>query len=248
MIQLFHVTKAYPGDPPALDDVSVHVAKGEFVFLTGASGAGKSTLLKLLFAAEHASQGQVVVAGRNLGKLNRNETADLRRRIGVVFQDFKLLQTRTVADNVGLTLEVLGVPPREVQRKVAQLLRYVGLSEKAKSLPSRLSGGEQQRAAIARALVSDPALVLADEPTGSLDSVTGQSICKLLDELCREQGRTVVVVTHEPAVAVWARRVVVLKDGRFLTELDEPGKGGPQGLAARYQAAVNAAAGVTAPA
>jgi len=217
MIQLFHVSKAYPGDPPALDDVSVSVAKGEFVFLTGASGAGKSTLLKLLFASEKATSGQVMVNGQNLGKLDRSQTAALRRRIGVVFQDFKLLQTRSVADNVGLTLEVLGTPTREVQRKVGQLLRYVGLTEKGKSLPSRLSGGEQQRAAIARALAADPVLLLADEPTGNLDVDRSREIMDLLAQV-NARGTTVLVATHDrELLAQYARRVLVLDKGRLVS-------------------------------
>jgi cell division transport system ATP-binding protein len=218
VIQLFHVTKAYPGDPPALVDVSLQIAKGEFVFLTGASGAGKSTLLRMLFGAALPTGGQVMVAGQNIARLGRADIAQLRRRIGVVFQDFKLLQNRSVFDNVAVTLEVLGTEPREIRRKVTTLLRYVGLLEKADALPSRLSGGEQQRVAIARALAGDPAILLADEPTGNLDQERAQDILDLLTQV-NARGTTVVVATHDrQLLARYARRVVMLDRGRVTAD------------------------------
>jgi cell division transport system ATP-binding protein len=216
MIQLFHVSKAYPGDPPALEDVSVQVAKGELVFLTGASGAGKSTFLKLLFGQEQATAGQVLVAGQNVARLGRSEIAALRRRIGIVFQDFRLLPTRTVADNVAIPLDVLGMPRGVVRRRVAQLLRYVGLEAKADVVPTRLSGGEQQRASIARALAADPMLLLADEPTGNLDHERSEEILALLLSV-NARGTTVLVATHDrQLLARFGRRVLVLERGRLV--------------------------------
>lgn len=216
MIQLFHVTKAYPGDAPALVDVSLRLRKGEFAFLTGPSGAGKSTLLKLIFAQEPATSGQVIIDGQNVARLDRRKVALLRRRVGVVFQDFKLLPTRTVFDNVAVTLEVLGWAPREVKRKVSLLLRYVGLAEKAHVVPTRLSGGEQQRVAIARALAGDPAILLADEPTGNLDAERSMDIMELLSSVSA-RGTTVFVATHDRALlAKYARRVVLLEGGRVV--------------------------------
>lgn len=216
MIQLFHVTKAYPGDAPALVDVSLHLGKGEFVFLSGPSGAGKSTLLKLIFAQEKATTGQVLIDGQNVAKLDRRQVALLRRRIGVVFQDFKLLPTRSVFDNVAVSLEVLGWPAREINRKVSQMLRYVGLAEKAHVVPSRLSGGEQQRVAIARALAPDPAVLLADEPTGNLDAERSMDIMELLSSVSA-RGTTVFVATHDRALlARYARRVVLIDGGRVV--------------------------------
>jgi cell division transport system ATP-binding protein len=216
MIQLFHVTKSYPGDPPALNDVSVQVGKGEFVFLTGRSGAGKTTLIRLLFGAVQATSGQVLIDGQNIARLNRRAIALLRRRIGVVFQDFKLLPTRTVFDNVAVTLDVLGVDPRETRRKVSTLLRYVGLSDKADVLPSRLSGGEQQRVAIARALAADPVLLIADEPTGNLDVERSNDIMELLFQV-NARGTTVLVATHDrPMLQRYSKRVIVLDKGRLV--------------------------------
>src|SRR3954452_18227020 len=169
MIQLFVVTKSYGDDPPVLADVSLHVEKGEFVWLTGPSGAGKTTLLRLLFCAEAPTSGQILVGGRNVNRLSQGGVPYLRRNIGVVFQDFKLLENRTVAENVGFALEVLGASDGEIRERARKRLEQVGLSHKAASLPPRLSGGEQQRVAIARALVNDPTILLADEPTGNLD-------------------------------------------------------------------------------
>jgi cell division transport system ATP-binding protein len=219
MIQLFHVTKAYPGDPPALNDVNLQIERGEFVFLTGKSGAGKSTLLRLLFGAERATSGQVLVDGENVARLNRRATAHLRRRIGVVFQDFKLLPRRTVFDNVALAQEVVGTDPRDVRRKAALLLRYVGLGEKAQMLPSRLSGGEQQRVAIARALAGDPALLLADEPTGNLDLERAADIMELLAQV-NARGTTVVIATHDRQMLARfaSRRILVLDRGRVVAD------------------------------
>ncbi len=206
----------YGRDARALDDVSLSVAKGEFVFLEGPSGAGKSTLLKLLFCAEQPSDGQIVIAERNVTRVRRSAVPYLRRNIGVVFQDFKLLPTRTVFDNVAVALEVLGKPPRDIHRRVTTVLRQVGLGHKLQALPTRLSGGEQQRVAIARALVNEPAILLADEPTGNLDPELALTIMGLFAD-ANTRGTTVLVATHDPSLlAAFPRRRVRLERGRLV--------------------------------
>src|SRR5512137_534707 len=208
MIHLFHVHKQYGNEAPALSDVSLEVRKGEFVFLTGPSGAGKSTLLKLVFCAEPATGGQLLVFGKNVSKLRSSAVPYLRRNIGVVFQDFKLLPDRTVAENVAFPLEVRGLQAREVRRKVVAMLRSVGLDHKLQKFPLALSGGEQQRVAVARALVNDPALLLADEPTGNLDPERTLEVMDLL-EGANARGTTVVVATHDRALlARYKKRVI----------------------------------------
>ena len=213
MIELFGVTKAYAGEAPALANVSLLVRKGEFVFLTGPSGAGKTTLLRLLFAAERPTEGQILVNGRNLSRLSARQVPALRREIGVVFQDFKLLPTRTVFDNVALPLEVAGVPARELRRKVAHVLRAVSLSHRMFAFPPGLSGGEQQRVAIARAVISDPVVLLADEPTGNLDPELALEIMALLFDI-HARGTTVVVATHDRTlIERFHHRVITLDRG-----------------------------------
>jgi len=213
MIQFFHVTKSYRNQP-ALADLSLDIQKGEFVFLTGPSGAGKTTLLKLIFCAERAQRGQILVGGRNVTRIRESAIPYLRRNVGVVFQDFKLLANATVAENVGVTLEVLALPRTEVQRRVLAMLKAVGLEHKADALPPRLSGGEQQRVAIARALVNDPTILLADEPTGNLDADLTLDILTLLSD-ANARGTTVVVATHDQhLLAIHPRRTVVLSGGR----------------------------------
>ncbi len=215
MIELFGVSKAYAGETPALADVSLSVRKGEFVFLTGSSGAGKTTLLRLLFAAERPTAGQILVNGRNLTRVPAREIPYLRREIGVVFQDFKLLPARTVFDNVALPLEVAGAPTREVRRKVALILRAVSLSHRMFARPPALSGGEQQRVAIARAVVNDPVVLLADEPTGNLDPDLSLEIMGLLFDI-HARGTTVVVATHDRTlINRFHHRVITLDHGRL---------------------------------
>ncbi|MBL8953255.1 MAG: cell division ATP-binding protein FtsE [Myxococcaceae bacterium] len=218
MIQMFHVTKAYPGDPPVLVDINLDVQKGEFVFLTGPSGAGKSTLLKLMFVAERPTRGQVLISGRNVARLRESGIPYLRRNIGVVFQDFKLLPTRTVAENVGFTLDVLGTPRELVRAKSLKALKSVGLEHKADVLPPKLSGGEQQRVVIARALVNDPAILLADEPTGNLDP---RLTVEIMDLLCdvNARGTTVVVATHDASlIERYQKRTLRLERGTLVAE------------------------------
>jgi cell division transport system ATP-binding protein len=226
VIQLFHVYKQYPGEAPALIDVSLTVGKGEFVFVTGPSGAGKSTLMRLVFCAEAASSGQLLVFGRNVAKIRASQIPPLRRAIGVVFQDFKLLPHRTVAENVAFPLEVRGLPTKEVRRKVGAMLRSVGLELKADKFPLSLSGGEQQRVAAARALVGDPALLLADEPTGNLDPDRTVEVMELL-RAANARGTTVVVATHDRSLLErYKKRVIALERGRVVADGAEIRKAG----------------------
>jgi cell division transport system ATP-binding protein len=217
MIQLYHVYKAYSGERYALHDVTLSAEKGDFFFITGPSGAGKTTLLKLIFCAERTTRGQLLVDGLNLQRLTRARIPYLRRKIGVVFQDFKLLGERTVFANVALALEVIGRPRSYIDKKVRQVLRLVGLDGKENHLCSRLSGGEQQRVAIARAVVSNPILVLADEPTGNLDEEITLEILELFREINR-RGTTVVLATHNRELIgrVPGAKVGALRNGRLV--------------------------------
>jgi len=215
---MYHCSKSYLAGSYALNDVSLEFAKGEFAFLTGPSGAGKSTLLQLLFGAEHPSEGQIVVLGRNISRLGNSAVPLLRRRIGVVFQDFKLLPRLTVEDNVALALDVLGVPRREARAKVFAILKQLGLQHRRDHHPLSLSGGEQQRVAIARALVNEPEILLADEPTGNLDPDLTMDIMDLIAGAAL-RGTTVVVATHElELVARYGKRVVRLEGGRVVDD------------------------------
>ncbi len=224
MIETFHVTKIYErGDQPALHDVSLHIEKGEFVFLTGPSGAGKTTLLKLVFAAEKPTRGQILVSGHNIAKLRPRQVPYLRRKVGVVFQDFKLISTRTVHENVAYALHVIGLSENEIRRRVYQVLKGVGLFHKANVLPPKLSGGEQQRVAIARALVNEPLLLLADEPTGNLDDEMTKEVMSLLEQ-ANARGTTVIVATHDKAlIDRYKKRVVYLKRGGVVSDTAVPG-------------------------
>ena len=213
LVRLFHVTKNYLAGTPALRDVSLELAKGEFVFLTGPSGAGKSTLMRLMFGAEQPSEGQILVLGRNVARLGPAGLPALRRRIGVVFQDFKLLTRRTVEDNVGVALDVIGVAPRDRKARVFAMLKRVGLHHRRAHFPLMLSGGEQQRLALARALVTEPELLLADEPTGNLDPELTVEIMDLIADAAA-RGTAVFVATHDHAlVQRYGKRVVRLEGG-----------------------------------
>jgi cell division transport system ATP-binding protein len=219
VIRLEHVTKTYPtSSRPALDDVSVEIGKGEFVFLVGSSGSGKSTFLRLLLKEEAATAGTVHVAGKDVGKLSNWKVPALRRSIGCVFQDFRLLPNKTVFQNVAFALEVIGKSSHTVSTVVPEVLELVGLETKAKRMPDELSGGEQQRVAVARAFVNRPMILLADEPTGNLDPTTSIGIMKLLDRINRT-GTTVVMATHDAAIVdSMRRRVVELDDGRLVRD------------------------------
>jgi len=217
MIQAFHVYKQYDRENSALSDVTLEVAKGEFCFLTGPSGAGKTTFLKLVFREELPSQGQILVGGRNITAIPPRQIPELRRSIGVVFQDFKLLKRKTILENVAFVLRILAVPLKEQRRRAFAALRAVGLHHKMHAFPLQLSGGEQQRVAIARALINEPMLLLADEPTGNLDPEMAQEIMTLFEEV-NARGTTVLVATHDPDIIQrMGKRVIALDRGRLIS-------------------------------
>jgi len=216
VIETHHLSKLYSRGLYALQDLSLTVEKGEFVFLTGPSGAGKSTLLRLLLAQDRPTEGELFVNGHDLTSLSRSDVQEYRRGIGFIFQDFKLIPTRTVFENVAFVLEVLGVPAGQQRRRAFQVLKWVGLQHRINAYPRDLSGGEQQRIAIARALVNDPALVLADEPTGNLDPDLSLEIMNLLREV-NAGGTTVVVATHDrELIRLVGRRTITLDSGRVV--------------------------------
>lgn len=222
MIRFYHVFKSYSGQNYSLADVSIQVRPGEFVFLTGPSGAGKTTILKLIIREEIPTKGQILVHGQNVASLPENRIPRLRRSIGVVFQDFKLIKSKTVFENVAFVLKTLGVDHRERRRRAFLVLKKVGLQHKTQSYPLELSGGEQQRVAIARAIVNDPALLLADEPTGNLDPDMAREIMKLFTDI-NNKGTTVLVATHnQELIRDTNRRVVKLRSGRFLHDSAPP--------------------------
>jgi len=214
MIQFYHVSKSYDRRQQAVSDVSFRIAKGEFVYLTGPSGAGKSTLLKLILCAELPDDGQILIAGRNIARLRQRDIPHLRRQTGVVFQDYKLIERKTVFENVALSLRILGTPDDIVRKKTAHTLKSVGIYAKKDNYPLQLSGGEQQRAAIARALVKGPLILLADEPTGNLDYESAADIMSLIKEI-HSQGTTVILATHDPElIKRMPRRVLHIEGGK----------------------------------
>ncbi len=214
MIQFFHVTKSF-GANTALDDVNLQIRRGEFVYITGPSGAGKTTLLRLIFGALKCSEGQILINGINLNRIRRMNLDLLRRRIGFVFQDFKLLNSKTVSQNVALAMEVSGERPLVIRKKSHQILRAVGLAEKEQAYPLQLSAGEQQRVAIARAIVNDPLILLADEPTGNLDPDITRGIMILFRSI-NLRGTTVVIATHsKELLRDTDERIVFLKSGKI---------------------------------
>jgi cell division transport system ATP-binding protein len=217
VIRFSKVSKRYPtGTDAAVDEVSFHIGRGEFVFLTGHSGAGKTTILKLMFAEERPTSGEVRVSGFGIGGLRREEVPRLRRRLGIVFQDFRLLEARTAAENVAFALEVTGARADGIPARVARVLDQVGLAMKAEALPRELSGGEQQRVAIARALVNDPPVLLADEPTGNLDERATRGVFQLLCDI-NTAGTVVVMATHDLDLVRHAnKRTLEMRDGRVV--------------------------------
>lgn len=227
MIRLENVTKVYEGGTIAAHDVSLEINKGEFVFLVGASGSGKSTLIRLMLRDEPVTRGKIWVAGKDISTLPRWKIPYLRRTVGTVFQDYKLLPNKTVAENVAFALEVLGRPRSVIGPQVEQVLDLVGLADKAQRYPRQLSGGEQQRVSVARSFVNRPPIMLCDEPTGNLDPKTSVGIMKLLDRINRT-GTTIVMATHDHAIVdAMKRRVVALEEGKVVRD-DETG--GYEGL------------------
>lgn len=213
MIRFENVTKTYPGqERPALEAVNLEIVKGEFVFLVGASGSGKSTFLRLILREEKPTSGVIHVAGKDLGKLSSHKIPELRRQLGTVFQDFRLLPNKTITENIAFALHVLGYSKKEINREVPEVLELIGLEDKGDRMPNQLSGGEQQRVAIARAYVTKPAIIIADEPTGNLDPALSVGIMKLLDRINRE-GTTVLMATHDSGIVDQMRKRVIELDG-----------------------------------
>ena len=213
MIQLFHVSKVYPPNSPALLDLTLHIDKGQFAFLTGPSGAGKTTLLKLLFREEEPSQGRILIDGQDIARLKSHRVARLRRKIGLVFQDFKLLPRLSLIENVALAAEVSGTPRNESLTRAQRVLEELGVTEKYDAKPLALSGGEQQRVAIARALINEPMLILADEPTGNLDDASADETMRLFLKI-RDRGTTLVVASHnQELVRKYGSRIISLSGG-----------------------------------
>lgn len=228
MIQLHNISLAYQKDATALSDITMRVEKGEFVFLTGPSGAGKTTLLRLLYGALTPTRGQVLIDGKNISHMTPSQIPYLRRSIGVVFQDFKLLPTRTVFENVAITLEVLGWGRADIGKKVMHVLKQMGMESKINLIPQRLSGGEQQRVALARALVNDPKILLADEPTGNLDEANKNQILNIFKE-ANVRGTTVVVATHDRRLIDHAhKRVITLSKGEIVEQVEKAEHTGEQ--------------------
>lgn len=219
MILLDHVTKIYPGDKrPALDNVSLHIEPNEFVFLVGKSGAGKSTLIKMITKEEDPDMGKIIIGGIDLDYIRRRHIPHYRRRLGVVFQDFKLLPRRTVYENVAFALEIAGMSTREIKHTVPKVLELVGLTEQANKFPHQLSGGQQQRVSIARSVARQPKILVADEPTGNIDPLTRFEIISLLQRI-NDFGTTVLVTTHdETIVNKLDKRVITLKNGRIVAD------------------------------
>lgn len=221
MVELVNVTKKYPNGTLALQDVNLKIEKGEFVFLVGQSGSGKSTLVKLLLKEEDATEGEVFVNGYDVTSMSRYEVPYLRRSLGVVFQDFRLLPNKTVYENVAFAMLITEALPKEIRRQVPMALALVGLSRKANMYPNQLSGGEQQRVALARALVNNPALLIADEPTGNLDPETSWEIIKLLSEV-NHRGTTVIVATHEKTIVdEMKKRVIAINKGLIVRDQEK---------------------------
>lgn len=213
MIELKNVVKTYPNGTTALNGVSLTIEDGEFVFVVGASGAGKSTLLKLLLREEKATSGSIIVDDTDLSKLSYLQVPHYRRKLGVVFQDFRLLPKKTVYENVAFAMQIVGVPTRKIKKRVPALLSTVGISDKASSYPSEIAGGEQQRVALARALANNPNIIIADEPTGNIDPKRSLEIMNLLLKI-NKLGKTVVVVTHEKnLVDYYQQRVIMIDNG-----------------------------------
>ncbi|HZJ84451.1 MAG TPA: cell division ATP-binding protein FtsE, partial [Syntrophomonadaceae bacterium] len=218
LVQFYNVSKIYPNGVKALDDISLKIDRGEFLFLMGPSGAGKSTLVKMLFREEKPTRGQIFIASRSIVRMKKSEIPGLRRSMGIIFQDFKLLEGKTVSENVAFAMEVVGANPRDIRNRVPEVINMVGLKGREDAFPGELSGGEQQRVGIARAIANEPLILIADEPTGNLDIETSQEIMELLFSINRK-GTTVIMATHARELVKAAhKRVVMLDKGRIITD------------------------------
>jgi cell division transport system ATP-binding protein len=223
MINLYNVTKQYANGVTAVNNVTAKIGKGEFVFLVGASGAGKTSLIKMLYLEERPTRGYIIVDGYNIMRLKNREIPYFRRNIGVVFQDFKLLPEKTAYENVAFALEAIGTSPREIQKRVPTVLELVGLKHRMQAYPHQMSGGEQQRVAVARAIVNNPAVIVADEPTGNLDPETSWEIMRLFNEI-NKLGATIVVATHDQAIVDrMQKRVIALENGTVVRDEEKGG-------------------------
>ncbi len=213
MIKIINLSKTYNNGVKALSNISLHIDKGEFVFIVGPSGAGKSTFVKVLLLEEEPTDGKIIIANQNITNLHRRQVPYLRRKMGVVFQDFRLLPNKTVYENVGFSMEIVGATPREIRRRVPTVLSMVGLSKRANMYPDELSGGEMQRVSVARAVINNPPILIADEPTGNLDPENSWEIMKLLNYINR-RGTTVIMATHaNDIVDTMKKRVIALENG-----------------------------------
>ena len=222
MITLENVSKSYANGQPALNDVSLNIEKGEFVFIVGSSGAGKSTFLKLIMCEERANSGEIIVNGRNLATVRKRDVPYLRRTMGIVFQDFRLIDHMTVYDNVAFAMHIVGASARDIRKRVPYMLGLVGLQKKQRAYPSQLSGGEQQRVGLARALINNPSMIIADEPTGNIDPALSFEIVDLLSEINR-RGTTILMVTHEHRlVKHFHRRVIEIHGGQVVADSSVP--------------------------
>ncbi len=221
LIRIKNVKKQYKNGLVAIHDLSLKIEKGDFVFIIGSTGCGKSTLIKMLYREEKPTKGQILIGGLDVGKLRNRKVYKLRRKIGVVFQDFKLLNKLNVYENVAFALEIFGTPKSEIHPNVLKVLDLVGLKNRAKNYPNELSGGEQQRVAIARAIINNPKLLICDEPTGNLDSDTSMEIMKVLEEV-NKMGTTIIMVTHDrDIVEKMGKRVILLDSGRIVKDYEK---------------------------
>ena len=230
LIEIRDVTKRYNNGVTALCDINLNISKGEFVFVIGASGSGKSTLIKLLYRQEKPTRGEVYVGGINVAKLRNGRVYKLRRKLGIVFQDYKLLPKKTVFENVAFALEIYGLKESEVRKRTIKAIEQVGLKDKLRSYPDELSGGEQQRVSIARAIVNDPKVLICDEPTGNLDPETSMEIMKVIDDINKELGTTIIMATHAKDIVNKMKKRVVTRDkgliikdtmkGNYISESD----------------------------
>lgn len=221
VIKMTHVKKQYKNGVTAIHDMNLNIEKGDFVFIIGSTGCGKSTLVKMIYREEKPTSGKIIVGGIDVAKLRNSKVYKIRRKIGVVFQDFKLLNKSTVYENVAFALEVLGLPKSEIYTKVIKALDLVGLKHKAKQYPNQLSGGEQQRVAIARSIVNGPKLLICDEPTGNLDEITSMEIMNVLEEI-NKMGTTIIMVTHDTEIVDrMKKRVILLDSGRILKDFEK---------------------------